>query len=144
MYRTLRQRRYEDLLKMHFAPFEARVLSGIKRNSLPPYFKDMVADRREAWRSFWSHKKNKDKPLTAFYTSVLLSYHAKRFATKNRRAKSVSAVYAMFRHYEDKYYDNPENRRYDSPYKKKLKDFSAYEVKTLKRVAADLMENKEG
>lgn len=90
-YKTLRERRYQDLRLIGFLPFEARILSKVPRKT--PYMRDIGTERAKEY-SRWLKSGKSDKE---WETHVLRVYRAKGWTRQGQKVKSASSVYAFLR-----------------------------------------------
>ncbi|KKN45079.1 hypothetical protein LCGC14_0686610 [marine sediment metagenome] len=117
-FKTLRQRRYEDLRNAGFLEFEARPLSKIKRNV--PYLKDITRDRQKLLK----RAERKNWTAGQFSASIKAKYRGKNWLTKDAKGRTKldphKLVKATERQFKD---DHPD---YVSPWRKRKQKFNTF------------------
>jgi hypothetical protein len=129
MYKSRRQRRYENLKTAGFLPFEAVGLSKIAVNRMPPYMRQMIQDRSKevikAKKDGWSKQK--------FVDEIKGKYHDKRWAIRTKKGNIHSnSVFSLLRDYEDAY--RVKNPDYVSPWENRNKQYDTAIKKASKTV----------
>ena len=124
-FKTRRQKRYESLRKTGFAKFEAQALSKVP--FAVPYMKDLIKSRlkeyKVAFKENWTLKRWEGTIKDKYQEGKWLD------------SKGRLSAWSMLRDYESQY--RAKHPQYDSPWKKKRKDFRDF-ISTFEKKIADL------
>ena len=125
---TIRQRKYDYLVKMGFYPNEATELSRTSRKGMSaPYFRRMVRSRKRSIENL----KNTGKSESEIKTYIKNKYIANGWLRKDSLGRLRIDVWKLLRFHEEQSYDRGEE--YESPWKKRGKTRSTTK-KAYKRI----------